>query len=143
MASLRVGAATQMYRDGVELSKIQWAGRWRSSRTLEIYIQEVAALNVLAELDFAQRHKFRWYAASFLKICGYVVEALDRNMFLACASSPPLGVKISCLSGLSLVISMVPALKAQMLWAELSCSYGTRSLRLESFSMDVLAVPCL
>jgi hypothetical protein len=79
LASLRAGAATQMYRDGVELSRIQWAGRWRSSRTLEIYIQEVAALNVLAELDLAQRHKIRWYATSFQEMCQYVIEALRVN----------------------------------------------------------------
>ena len=76
LASLRAGAATQMYRDGIELSKIQWAGRWRSSRTLEIYIQEVAALNVLADLDSAHRQKIKWYAQSFLDLCGYVIEAL-------------------------------------------------------------------
>jgi hypothetical protein len=86
LASLRAGAATQMYRDGVELSKIQWSGRWRSSRTLEIYIKEVAALNVLADLDSGHRQKLKWYAQSFLDVCDYVIEALrfKRSNFAFC-----------------------------------------------------------
>lgn len=46
LASLRAGAATQAYRDGLPLVDIQWQGRWRAAKTLETYIQEVAAQSV-------------------------------------------------------------------------------------------------
>ena len=76
LASIRAGAATQMYIDGIDLSRIQWMGRWRSAKTLEIYIQEVAALNILAGCTDQQRCKIKNYSDSFNAICQEIAEGL-------------------------------------------------------------------
>ena len=50
-----------MYLSRVPLAEIQWRGRWASLRTLEFYIQEIAALTLLNSLPFhlkQQLHKF-------------------------------------------------------------------------------------
>ncbi len=62
LASLRAGAATQAYRDGTPLVDIQWQGRWRAAKTLEVYIQEVSALSVFADLTESQRLSIRMFA---------------------------------------------------------------------------------
>ena len=46
-ASLRPGGATFLFRLWDEnLQRLQWRGRWRSYRMLEIYVQELGAAEV-------------------------------------------------------------------------------------------------
>ena len=61
LAGLRAGGATSYYMARVPLTEIQWRGRWSSLRTLEFYIQEIAALTLLNLLPNAlvqQLHLF-------------------------------------------------------------------------------------
>ena len=51
LASLRGGGATYLYLQGVALDTIRWKGRWQAPRTLEVYIQECAALTMLRGLS--------------------------------------------------------------------------------------------
>lgn len=53
--TLRRSGATHEYLRGSEISQIQWRGRWSRVRTLEYYIQEVAAQLFLFNLSPAAR----------------------------------------------------------------------------------------
>ena len=77
LASLRTGAATQAYRDGLPLLDIQWRGRWRAPKMLEIYIQEVAALNTLSGLSPQQRDNIRIYSAVFTSMVKGLIAGFE------------------------------------------------------------------
>ena len=62
-ASLRPGRATQLYMKGEPLQRIQWLCRWSASRTLDIYVQEVACLSVLRHVPPAARERVRLFAS--------------------------------------------------------------------------------
>ena len=49
-ASVRGGGATDLYLHGVEIERIRWRGRWATRKTLDIYIQETAAISLSREL---------------------------------------------------------------------------------------------
>ena len=57
LASLRGGGATYFYLMNVPLDKIRWHGRWSTVRTVEIYVQECAALSLIPGL--ASEHQLR------------------------------------------------------------------------------------
>ena len=42
-ASLRGGGATWLYETSRDLGTVRWRGRWAAARTLEVYIQMIAA----------------------------------------------------------------------------------------------------
>jgi hypothetical protein len=63
-ASLRGGGATHFYQEGCPFDVVRWKGRWQAPRTVEIYIQEVAANSVLPGLTIQQREKLRRFAAA-------------------------------------------------------------------------------
>lgn len=48
--TLRGSGATHQYIESADISLIQWRGRWTRLRTLEFYIQEVAAQLFLGNL---------------------------------------------------------------------------------------------
>ena len=52
---LRGGSAVFHYRNGVAIADLMWLMRLRSQSTLEFYLQEVAAMNVLATLTPSAR----------------------------------------------------------------------------------------
>ena len=55
-ASHRGGSATLCFERTGDLELTRWRGRWSSTtRTLDIYIQEVAAASVLPALDASHR----------------------------------------------------------------------------------------
>ncbi len=64
---LRGGGAVEAYRSGVGINDIQWRMRVRSQQTLESYIQEVAAISVLSELEPCSLHSVRC-ASQFFRI---------------------------------------------------------------------------
>ena len=68
LASLRGGGATFHYLAGTSLPDIAWQGRWASLRTLEIYIQEVAALTSLGELPASSQQRILKFARALLQI---------------------------------------------------------------------------
>ena len=54
---LRGSGATQMYLDSEDLPKVAWRGRWARMRTVEHYVQEVAAQLFLHQLPPAAKHR--------------------------------------------------------------------------------------
>jgi hypothetical protein len=68
LAGLRAGGATFQYLAGVSLEQIRWNGRWQAPRTLEFYIQECAALSLLASLPPADRMKVHQFSAVALEL---------------------------------------------------------------------------
>ena len=76
LASLRAGAATALYRSGTSFDEIQWRGRWRSRRTLEVYIQEVGALSLLATSEASQRSKITERANALPALLEFATKSL-------------------------------------------------------------------
>ena len=62
--SHRGGGATFLFQELEDLGKTQWRGRWRQLRTLEVYVQEVAAVSLLPELDVLARERIRRFGAA-------------------------------------------------------------------------------
>ena len=59
----RGGGATLCFERTGNLEQTRWRGRWAStSRTLEIYVQEVSAASVLPALDARHRELVRRFA---------------------------------------------------------------------------------
>ena len=55
-SSHRGGGATALFERCQSLDMVRWAGRWSTqSRTMEIYVQEVAAASALPSLSATQR----------------------------------------------------------------------------------------
>ncbi len=54
---LRGSGATHMYLECEDLSRVQWRGRWSQLRTVEHYVQEVAAQTMLYRLPSHARHR--------------------------------------------------------------------------------------
>ena len=54
---LRGSGATHSYIENESIPAIQWWGRWSRQKTLEYYIQEVAAQLFLFDLDLAVRRR--------------------------------------------------------------------------------------
>ena len=64
-ACLRGSGATHAYLSGVPVSEVAWRGRWRAAQTLEFYLQEVAALQLLNGQPASTRERVRLASASF------------------------------------------------------------------------------
>ena len=62
---LRGGAAVHYYKNGRPIADLLWLLRLRSQSTLESYLQEVAALNVLASFSPKARESILVMASSF------------------------------------------------------------------------------
>ena len=69
-ATLRGSGATHMYLQCEDLSRIQWRGRWSQLKTVEHYIQEVAAQTLMHSLDSLSRNRVKVFseAASALML---------------------------------------------------------------------------
>ena len=62
-ASHRGGGATALFEECQSLDLVCWVGGWSTqSRTMEIYVQEVAAASALPSLTEAQRQLVRDFA---------------------------------------------------------------------------------
>ena len=64
LASLRAGGATWMFEVSGDLELVRWRGRWSSSRSLEVYIQEVASDRLLADVAPSVRERVRRLSAA-------------------------------------------------------------------------------
>ncbi|CAK0902320.1 unnamed protein product [Prorocentrum cordatum] len=62
-ASLKAGGATWHFEQWENLPMLQWQGRWQASRTMEIYVQEVAAASLLPELPPQVRERIGLFAS--------------------------------------------------------------------------------
>ena len=57
--SLRGSGATHFYMDTEDVQRIAWRGRWAKLKTLEHYLQEVAAQLLLHKLPEETKQKIR------------------------------------------------------------------------------------
>jgi len=62
-ASLRAGGSTHLFRTTHDLSLVRWRGRWDEMRSLEHYVQELGAAEMLSTLDPATRARVRRLAS--------------------------------------------------------------------------------
>ena len=69
LASLRAGGATWFFGETRDLELVRWRGRWGTARTLEVYIQEVGSLHVLASVDQQVRDRVTRFASAFPHSC--------------------------------------------------------------------------
>ena len=53
-----------MYLECEDLSRVQWRGRWSQLRTVEHYVQEVAAQTMLSRLPSFARHRIATFNAA-------------------------------------------------------------------------------
>ena len=83
-AGLRAGGATYYFTELENIEFVRWKGRWLSSRMLEIYLQETAALNVLPSLSPAARGRVARFAAA----SGDLIRAATLSLQLAAPGSP-------------------------------------------------------
>eukprot|EP00435_Cladocopium_sp_Y103_P042939 s2396_g12.t1 len=67
-AVLRGSGATFMYLASEDLAKVQWRGRWSQLKTVEHYVQEVAAQTLVSQLDPLSKRRVKAFdeAAAFL-----------------------------------------------------------------------------
>ena len=65
---LRGSGATQMYLETEDLPRIAWRGRWSRQRTLEYYVQEVAAQLFMHQLSRHAREKISFLEAHVLLV---------------------------------------------------------------------------
>lgn len=73
---LRGSGATYLYAVYEDIPWIAWRGRWSRTRTLEFYLQEVAAQLLLHELTPIARAKIRQFdAAAFDVLCSFQLTA--------------------------------------------------------------------
>eukprot|EP00438_Fugacium_kawagutii_P009839 Skav202172 [mRNA] locus=scaffold482:47687:48724:+ [translate_table: standard] len=70
--TLRGSGATDMYLQTENLSQIQWRGRWSRLRTLEYYIQEVAAQQFLFSLSKTAKARVQLLEASCGNVCQHM-----------------------------------------------------------------------
>ena len=68
-SSLRPGGATYLFRlFNEDLVKLQWRGRWRSFKMLEIYVQELGAAQVWIRFDPQTRRGVLFLGDCFLRV---------------------------------------------------------------------------
>ena len=91
-ASLRGGGATWLFQQTGSIELPRWRGRWQQVRTVEIYVQEVAALSVLPALSIPQRFRIRQFAGSAPVILEQATANL-RLLRLHLSVSVPVGLR--------------------------------------------------
>ena len=78
-ASLRGGGATHRYLIGQLLDDIRWDGRWGVFKTLDHYIQEVAAVTLLTELPRGSQERIRLFAGMAPDMLSAAIHRLQRR----------------------------------------------------------------
>ena len=63
-AVLRGSGATHLYLTSEDLAKVQWRGRWSQIRTVEHYVQEVAAQTLVSQLDSLSKQRVKVFDAA-------------------------------------------------------------------------------
>ncbi|OLP77428.1 hypothetical protein AK812_SmicGene42515 [Symbiodinium microadriaticum] len=72
---LRGSGATHLYLETEDLTKVAWRGRWSKQKTLEFYLQEVAAQAILQRLPVASRNKISALCALAPKLVALASES--------------------------------------------------------------------
>ena len=76
-ASHRGGGATWFFQATGNLELTRWRGRWQQNRTLEVYLQEVAAASLLPELSPDARRRVQVWADLAPMFLRQTVASLD------------------------------------------------------------------
>lgn len=75
---LRGSGATYLYALSEDIAWIAWRGRWARTKTLEFYLQEVAAQLLLHQLDPVARETIRVFdSASYAVLCASVAYGVE------------------------------------------------------------------
>ena len=53
-----------MFQQTNDVKMVQWRARWRQLKSMEVYIQEIAALSVMPALSCVERERIRQFAAA-------------------------------------------------------------------------------
>ena len=78
-ASHRGGGATFFFQQSEDLPRTQWRGRWRQLKSMEIYIQEVAAVAFVPNLSQASRELVGSFAAALPGLLARAMDSLARG----------------------------------------------------------------
>ena len=80
-AVLRGSGATHLYLATEDVTLIAWRGRWTKLKTVEFYLQEVAAQLMLHQLDSLARHRIQF-------LSGFAAHVLRQSILsLKCSTS--------------------------------------------------------
>lgn len=75
-AVLRGSGATHLYLATEDIQLIQWRGRWTKLKTVEYYLQEVAAQVILHQLNELARHRIEFLSEhSSALVCHVIADA--------------------------------------------------------------------
>jgi hypothetical protein len=72
-AVLRGSGATHLYLATEDIQLIQWRGRWTKLKTVEYYLQEVAAQVILHQLNELARHRIQFLSEHSSALVCYVI----------------------------------------------------------------------
>ena len=78
-AVLRGSGATHLYLATEDIGLVQWRGRWTKQKTIEFYLQEVAAQLMLHDLDVLARERIRKLAAAARPLLRLAVESFGER----------------------------------------------------------------
>lgn len=88
-SSLRPGGATFLFRSwGENLVRLQWRGRWRSYRMLEIYVQELGAAEIFVRFSCTVKARVSKLGNAFERVVFACRLPVERANF-ACDNSQP------------------------------------------------------
>lgn len=87
-AELWGSGATHMFLASEDIARVQWRGRWAQLKTVEYYIQEVAAQILVAKLDPLSKLRIRILASAsgallklFLSLIAKAIDERKRGPF--------------------------------------------------------------
>eukprot|EP00438_Fugacium_kawagutii_P013194 Skav217934 [mRNA] locus=scaffold2849:87967:95034:+ [translate_table: standard] len=87
----RGSGATYLYAVSEDVNWIAWRGRWAKVKTLEYYLQEVAAQLLLHQLDPFSREKIRCFdKAAYAVLCSRVLAAQEQRSGSVCNPEKPI-----------------------------------------------------
>ena len=79
-ASHRGGGATTLFERSQDLNLVRWTGRWSSaSRTVEIYVQEIAAASALPRLTESQRVRVASFARAAYALALHAIQVFNSS----------------------------------------------------------------
>lgn len=76
-AVLRGSGATHLYLATEDVQLVQWRGRWTKLKTVEFYLQEVAAQLMLHRLDVLSRERVKTLASFSRAVLSWHTAALS------------------------------------------------------------------
>ena len=79
-AVLRGSGATHLYLATEDIGLVQWRGRWTKQKTIEFYLQEVAAQLMLHDLDVLARERIRKLGAAGRPLLRFAADSFSERL---------------------------------------------------------------